>query len=190
MPRPGDPRCPECGGPISATAVYCLHCKADLGDGLDDSADVTDADDLSWDVSTGSPDDEGMLAPDGLLDHSLTVAVGVVAGAIAGVLALVVLVMALLHWVGVLLAFVVWIGTTVYVARRRTVYGALRVGAYAVALMLVLVPMVSFSPALEGGTSGGRVVLFVFLGVVLGVPAAVLWLFGYAMGRRRPDEPA
>lgn len=27
-----DPRCPECGEPIAATASYCMHCSADLDD--------------------------------------------------------------------------------------------------------------------------------------------------------------
>ena len=33
-----DPRCPECGGEIAATASYCMHCEADFdGDRNEDS---------------------------------------------------------------------------------------------------------------------------------------------------------
>jgi hypothetical protein len=46
-----DPRCPECGEPIGATATYCMHCSSDLP--MDDSADVSDADDVAY--GTGSP---------------------------------------------------------------------------------------------------------------------------------------
>lgn len=55
-----DPRCPECGEPIGATATYCMHCSAELP--MDDSADVSDADDVSYgsgpttDVSGGTSD--------------------------------------------------------------------------------------------------------------------------------------
>lgn len=183
-----DPRCPECGGPISATAIYCLHCKADLGDRIDDSADVSDADDVPWTVGgeagSAGRTAEALLAPDGLVDDSLTAVVALVGGAVAGVLASIVLGLATLHWVGVLGAVAVWLGSTVYLARRRTVHAAFRGAAYLVALLLVLVPVTAFSPALEGGDAGGRVVLFVFAAVVLGVPAVVLALFGYAIGRR------
>jgi hypothetical protein len=30
-----DPECPECGGPISATSSYCMHCGAEFDDGSD-----------------------------------------------------------------------------------------------------------------------------------------------------------
>lgn len=187
-----DPRCPECGGPISATATYCLHCKADLGDRIDDSADANDADDVPWAAASEAGSAEGtaeaLLVPDGLVDDSLTVVVALVGGAVAGVLALIVLALATLHWVGVLGAVAVWLGSTVYLARRRTVHAAFRGAAYVGALLLVMVPMTAFSPALQGGDAGGRVVLFLFAAVVLGVPAAVIALFGYAIGRRGEDQ--
>jgi hypothetical protein len=41
-----DPRCPECGEEISATATYCMHCYADLP--TDGDADVSPADDVSF----------------------------------------------------------------------------------------------------------------------------------------------
>ncbi len=40
-----NPRCPECGEEISATASYCMHCYADLPTG-DTGADVSPADDI------------------------------------------------------------------------------------------------------------------------------------------------
>lgn len=47
-----DPRCPECGEEISATATYCMHCYADLP--TEDSATAIDADvDDSDDVTGG-----------------------------------------------------------------------------------------------------------------------------------------
>ncbi|MFB6188903.1 MAG: zinc-ribbon domain-containing protein, partial [Halapricum sp.] len=32
--RSDDPRCPECGEKLAATASFCMHCEADLPDGL------------------------------------------------------------------------------------------------------------------------------------------------------------
>ncbi|MEF8775472.1 MAG: hypothetical protein V5A43_03085 [Haloarculaceae archaeon] len=63
-----DPRCPACGEPIGATATYCMHCSADLG--MDDSADVTDADDVTYrggpttgeGTSGSDASEEGLLA--------------------------------------------------------------------------------------------------------------------------------
>lgn len=56
-----DPRCPECDEPIAATASYCMHCDADLP--MDDSADVSDADDVTRSgATTGATERSGGLA--------------------------------------------------------------------------------------------------------------------------------
>lgn len=47
-----DPACPECGEPIGASATYCMHCGTDLP--MDESADVSDADDVSMAELSGS----------------------------------------------------------------------------------------------------------------------------------------
>lgn len=47
-----DPACPECGEPIGATATYCMHCGTDLA--MDDSADVSDADDVTMAELSGT----------------------------------------------------------------------------------------------------------------------------------------
>ena len=48
-----DPRCPECGGKIAATAAYCMHCEADLDGDSDTSEDSVLADDEYGQVDSG-----------------------------------------------------------------------------------------------------------------------------------------
>lgn len=187
MSQPVDPRCPECGEPVSATARYCLHCKADL-DQRSEAADGVNTTPDSTPTPEPSVDDTGLLAPDSVLDDSLTVLVGIVAGAIIGVLSLVILALGTLHWLGLLAASLVWIGSTAYLTRRRTVRDALRVSAYAVAVLLVIVPAVSFSGAMKGGTFGGQVVLFVIGEVISGSLGVVVALVGYSLERNEAVE--
>lgn len=66
---PSDPRCPECGEPVSATASYCMHCEADLppagfgesGTGTVDDAPIDEADPgmPTRDDDTGEDTDDG-----------------------------------------------------------------------------------------------------------------------------------
>ena len=48
-----DPRCPECGGKIAATASYCMHCDADLDGDSDTTEDSVLADDEYGNVDSG-----------------------------------------------------------------------------------------------------------------------------------------
>jgi uncharacterized OB-fold protein len=76
-----DPRCPECGGKITASASYCMHCEAEFDDeaggsdegteyAMDDiDADVSSSDDVSYgdDADDGSGIDPQQQADDGSL---------------------------------------------------------------------------------------------------------------------------
>lgn len=90
-----DPHCPECGGVIGMTAAYCMHCSADLTEERE-RVDVDNDEDRN-DTSSPSPtsrasdptkdtaaSDGPLLDPDGLLDNSLTVVVGIIGGFIIG----------------------------------------------------------------------------------------------------------
>lgn len=105
---PEDPHCPECGEPIGQTATYCMHCSADLtgeraaadrdGDGHWDGSE-SDPSDVGSDPGAGSTasggprgesppasaesgDDEQLLDPDGVVDDTLTVVVGIAGGVV------------------------------------------------------------------------------------------------------------
>lgn len=206
-----DPRCPECGGPVGSTSVYCMHCGAEFPEGPaggepdrrpggpDDSADVTDADDLSWsgaaDASVERGSDEGplsrLLDPDGTVDDSLTVIVGVGVGVVGGVLVLFAVLFATSHEVSLLAGLVAWVGLTVHLARQRSVFGALRLGCYGLAVLLLLAPLSMLSPVVDvSGGYGERVVLVVVLEVVAAIPAGVLLVAGYLAGHARPAGDA
>lgn len=204
---PSDPRCPACDGKVGATSVYCMHCGADLletdvgadnrADARrgDDSADVSDADDVSWGASsTGGTDGAGgflgdLFAPDGLLDDSLTVVVGAGAGLLAGVVAFFVALFATGNAVSLLAGFVVWLAVTAVLVRQRTVFGAVRLGCYALAVLLLVAPVTALSPVVgvDGGF-GSRVALVLIFEALALIPVAVLLVAGFLAGRARPDE--
>jgi hypothetical protein len=129
------------------------------------------------------------LGPDGFIDDSLTILVGLVAGVLIGVGALFVAVLVTESAWGVLVGVVVWLVSTVVVSRQRTVLGAFRLACYALAALLVLGPMSAFSPTVgvDGGI-GGRLVAFLVGEVAVAIPAGILVLVGVAAGRARPDS--
>jgi hypothetical protein len=234
-----DPRCPECDGPITVSSTYCMHCGADLdGEGttgnVDDSADVSDADDVprgsdGQDAAAGGTDADGgdtavggigtgrrgptaggagaggaaeasrvdgwadtfrrHLGPDGVIDNSLTIVLGLVGGIVIGIGTLMLVGIATQSAWSVGVALLVWLTSTAILSRQRTVLGALRLGCYAVATLLVMVPVAAFSPVvgIEGGLSS-RAVMFLIGEVVLVVPVLLLVVVGFVAGRARPDE--
>jgi hypothetical protein len=73
---------------------------------------------------------------------------------------------------------------TAYLVRRRTVQGAVAKSGYAVAVVLLVAPLVAFSPVM--GVDGGvveRVGLFGVLLVVAVIPAAIAAGLGYVASR-------
>lgn len=209
-----DPRCPECGGPIGVRATYCMHCSTDLTEERA-AADVDG--DSTWDepvqpdapvearavlariqaviaerLGGGSTADEAaegkLLDPDGIVDNTLTIVAGIGAGVVVGV----VLTVELLAMTGspwALLAGVVgWLGATAYLVRHRTVQGAVAASGYAIALVLLLIPVVAFSPvaSVDGGLAerGG---LFLALAAFVVVPVLVAVLLGWVASRFVPE---
>lgn len=217
MTGTADPRCPECGGAIGATATYCMHCSADLTD----TREAADADgDETWDSIDGEGADaatatasesaatataaesnatpetatetaasDQLLDPDGLVDNTLTVIVGIVGGTIAGLVGTVVLGLVTTSGYGVLFGVVVWLVVTAYLVRQRTVQGAVSRSGYAIALVLLVAPLLSFSPAIEpeGGSRGG---LFVVLLVFSIIPAGLAGAVGWVASQFVPEDPS
>jgi len=206
-----DPRCPECGGPIGQTATYCMHCSTDLtdeleaddadddgawdgtepsaaGDGVASGAEQTSAPAGAADASTSAGDDK-LLADDGLVDNTLTVVVGIVGGIVVGLVGTTVLLIVTESALAVVFGLLAWLGSTAYLVRRRTVQGAVSKGAYAVAVVLLVVPLVALSPVVgvDGGV-GERGGLFVVLLVFVAVPAGFAAVVGFVASRFVPDE--
>lgn len=203
---PDDPRCPECGGKIGATATYCMHCSADLtdeleesdtdGDGAWDQSETTTDGATTDDTSTGRPrrerapgDSDQLLDPDGLVDNTLTAVVGIIGGIVVGFVGTTVLLILTGSGWAVLFGFLAWLGSTAYLVRRSTVQGAISKSAYAVAIVLLVVPLVALSPltSMDGG-AGERMGLFVVLLVFVAIPAGVSAIVGWIAARFVPDE--
>ena len=123
------------------------------------------------------------LDPDGLPDNALTVVVALGAGLLVGIVWLFAFGVFFSRY-GAWLAAVVWIGWTAYLARRRTVFGAVRLGAYGLAVSLVGGPaLVALG---SDGTVVGRAVALAVITVPTGVFALAL-VVGYLAGRKRVE---
>ncbi|QGX93982.1 hypothetical protein EI982_03900 [Haloplanus rallus] len=138
--------------------------------------------------ATGGESADGLLAPDSLVDDTLTVLVGVVGGLVVGVVGTVVLGLITGSGWAVPFGLVAWLGATAYLVRRRTVQGAVAKSGYAVAVVLLCVPVIALSPALPvDGSLGERGSLFVVLLLFVGVPAGVAAAVGLVASRFVPD---
>ena len=144
------------------------------------------------DDATATADTGGqVLDPDGVVDNTLTVVVGVLGGIVVGIVATITLAIVTESLWGVLLGIVAWLGSTGYLVRRRTVQGAIEKSGYAAAVVLLLIPLVAFSPlaSVDGGLTG-RGSFFLAALVVVSVPAGIAAVVGWAAGRYAPDSPA
>lgn len=183
-----DPRCPECDGPVSATAPYCLHCGADLGATSSDPTPTTDrqqtAGNQAGTTSGSSAASDRLLDPEGLLDDSLTLLVGLVGGTAVGLLMFLLFGIITQSGWSILAGGLAWLAGTGYLSTRHSIGETIRYGCYAVALLLVLFPFVSFAPATKGGNFAGRVLLFFAAELLFGVFAAGLAGVGYVAGKK------
>ncbi len=193
-----DPRCPECGDPVGGTARYCMHCDAEFDapvagdsderprtedDAADDGERTVGTGSVAADLTTWERRLSRWLGPDGWIDNSLTVVVAVVAGAVLGPLTTVVSVGLTGSLWSVAAGLVVLVGATAALANRRTVYGAVRGGCFAVAGLLALLPV-----SLLVGTSDrplGRLDVFLASEFAVGLVAVPLVLVGVLAGRLR-----
>lgn len=189
-----DPRCPECGGPIAARASYCIHCSADLRDRrpVDAAAVGRPADDRDAEVeppverirtASGTPV-EHPLDPEGVVDNTLTVLVGILGGIIIGLVGTVVMLVLRQSLWSVLFGLAVWLGSTAYLVRRRYLLEAVSKAAYGVAIVLLSIPFIAL--VFEGGLLDRAGILLIML-LVVGVPAGIAVTIGWFASRYVPD---
>jgi len=190
-----DPRCPECGGPVGPTATYCMHCSADLVDrepvapeavsaGTGDGG--TDEGSEPMNVSTAaSTPVEHPIDPEGVMDDTLTVIVGILGGIVIGVLGSVILLILLESVWSVVLGLAAWLGATAYLVRRRFVMDALSKGAYGVAVVLLSLPLVALRFD-EGLVERGGLFLVMLLFALF--PAGIAAGIGWFASRYVPEN--
>ena len=142
-------------------------------------------------TASRSDGDGPLLDPESVVDDTLTVVAGIVAGVVIGVVGTFSLLFASANAVvGLGLGLVAWLGSTAYLVRRRSVVGAISRGAYGVAVVLLLVPLVMLSPAIDGAGVSDRVVGFLSLLVGVGVPAGIAAAVGFVVARFDPTGGA
>jgi hypothetical protein len=185
-----DPRCPECGGAIGATAAYCMHCSADLTAELE-RADADD--DGSWDAGASTAgdgarsDDGSLLDPSSHVDDALTAAVGLAGGLVVGGVGTVVLLVLTDSGLGVWVGVLAWLLATRHLVTRRTALEAVARTAYGVAGALLFVPFVAFAPSAADTGLVTRVVVFATMLGALAIPAAVVAGVGVLLSRYAGD---
>lgn len=182
-----DPRCPECGGPIAATASYCIHCSVDLEDRSPVAGGemVETLGDRGGSVSTASGRPvEHPIDPAGVMDNTLTVIVGVIGGLVIGTVGTVLLLFLTESVWGIGFGLVVWLGGTAYLVRRRYLLDAISKTAYGICLVLLAVPVVSLA---FGGSVASRGATFSVLFLIVLVPAAIAAGIGWFTSRYVPD---
>lgn len=193
-----DPRCPECGEPIGMTSAYCMHCSADL---TEDPSQADAGDDGDW-TDTSRPStqqapapsenaatsDEPLLDPEGLVDNSLTVVVGIIGGFVIGFIELFVGTALLSVGIGFAIGILVWLGVTTYLVRLRTVQAAISKAAYGIAIAIMPFSLIVFSSAWESSSVGTRITEFSIVLVFCVVPAAIIAGVGFLVGRFVPEH--
>jgi len=170
----------DAGATASVTADTGSTASGGSDDGSTASGGAGGGSTASRGAEAGTADDGGgLLDPDGLLDNSLTVLVGIAAGIVIGIFSLFVFIPTLGLWGG-LVGLVTWLLATAYLSRRRTVFDAAQQGAYGFAVLLLSLSVVF---ALEdGGGLSSRLETFVTSLLGLGVVAAIVAAVGYVFG--------
>jgi len=171
-----------------------MHCSADLSDdrtSADDDGDgFWDQDTADGEVTSPAGDESGELLPDdGVVDNTLTVLVGIGGGIFVGVVGTAVLAALSGSWWSLPVGFVAWLGSTAYLVRRRTVQGAVAKTGYAVAVVLLLIPLVVLSPVFDvDGGLAGRAELFGAWLLFVVVPAGIAAVVGWIASQFVPDD--
>ncbi|PSQ44085.1 hypothetical protein BRD17_04790 [Halobacteriales archaeon SW_7_68_16] len=210
---PHCPECGEPIGQTATYCMHCsaeLTEEKAAADADGDGAWDTDADsaatgtgpgetasadtDASWTSEEGGKKGEGsdvagprgqLIDPDGTVDNTLTVIVGIAGGLVIGILATVLAGLVFQSLPALLGGGVAaWILSTAYLVRRRTVQGALSRSAYGVALVVLLFVALPIKSLVRTRTFEPAALLFIVLGAT--VPALV----GYLASWFVPDELA
>ena len=147
---------------------------------------TTASDHPSADVS---PDTTQLLDPDSTVDNALTVIVGIIGGIVVGILGTIVLGALTASGWAIPFGLLAWLVSTAYIARQRSVQGAVAQTGFATAVVLITVPVVAISPF--GAVSGGlveRASLFFSLLLIVAVPAAIAAGVGWIASQVTPEE--
>jgi hypothetical protein len=129
--------------------------------------------------------DESLLDPDGILDDLLTVVVGIIGGFVIGLTESFVVATLLFFHLGLAVGILVWLGATAYLIQCRTVQEAISKAAYSIAIAIMSVSLIVFSP---GWGTGSQALTFVILVVICAIPAVIAGGIGLLAARFVPKS--
>lgn len=164
----------ESGGEPAAESGFMHHGEA------------VNADEFIYPESWLDDGDHPLLDSDGVADNSLTVIVAIVGGLIVGAVATAVLLILTQSALGLLLAIVVWFGTTAHLARLPTVQHAVKQAGFFVAGVLLILPVVL--AGVSGGTFGEMIGTFLLTLLSVIVPALFAAAVALVAARHVPDQ--
>lgn len=177
-----------------------MHCDADLTnrqpvapDAVASGSDSAAADEDGSEIGTiettsGNKRTGSLFDPEGFVDDTLTALIGIVTGVVVGIVGFFVLLGLTESGWSVFGGVVIWLGASAYLVRRRTVEEAIAKSGYAVALVLLLVPLVAFSPTTFDGGLVNRAETFLVLLVIAAIPAGVAAGIGWFASRFVPED--
>jgi hypothetical protein len=132
-------------------------------------------------------DDHGLLDPEGTADNVLTIVAAIVGSIVIGVIGSIELLLATGSAWALPVGFFAWLGGLGYLARQHSVQETIGKTFYGGAVVLLLLPLISLNPGLEGGI-GDRVVLFVTTLLFVAFPAGVSAAIGYGVLHFAPER--
>jgi len=159
----------------------------DAGDGVPEWSGGDPSAPSDGTTTAADTDDGALLDPESAVDNTLTAVAGILAGLVIGIVATFSLLFVTGSAIGFVLGVIAWLGSTAYLVRRRSVFGAISHGAYGIATVLLLLPLVMFSPAAEGDVVS-RIGGFIGLLVGVAIPAGIAAAVGYGVSRFDPTD--
>jgi hypothetical protein len=153
-----------------------------------DSAGTGGTLDASTVSETLGGSDDQILDPDGIVDNALTVGVGIVGGIVIGFVGTIVLAVLTGSAWAILFGLLVWLGSTAYLVRHRTVQGAVAKTGYAIAAVLLAIPLIALTPAMDGGGLVDRGMTFVGLLLFFVIPAGIVAAVGWVASQFVPEK--
>lgn len=172
-------RCPDCGASVETTATHCPECDAAFAAPAGLEAHTPEPGLTTWEARL-----ESWLSPEGWLGESLTTVIATVAGLCIGplVFGFLAIVTGRLT-VAAGMGLVAWLGTTLYLIRHPTVYGAVHNGGVAVAGSFVVFPLSILIG--WGGSAFDRFVGFLAFELVFGSLAVSVFFLAKTAGQIR-----
>ena len=129
---------------------------------------------------------EGLLDPDGLLDRAVIVVIAGVTGFVVGV-PMWLFALSISVGVGLAAGILAWLGIGAYLIRQRSLRAAISTAAYSIAVAIMSVSLIVFTPEWRADSTTALAVDFAGVAVLCAILAAIVAGVGVLAGRYIPE---